>query len=165
MVQRAIVADMELHTTTTRQGLGGLLLPWCVDTRDRTCPIRINDVRDLIPHALQLRVWDVVQEDILIALGRQDAEGGDSLEKIQSIRTEATRSGRLPAIEDSKACRVRNGLMLMEGCHRSCALYLLGPPKFELRSVVVAVGSGWAVYDDPRLRVSRAESERGALGA
>lgn len=165
MVQRAIVADMELHTTTTRQSLGGLLLPWCVDTRNRTCPIRINDEPDLIPHALQLRVRDVVQEDILSALGRQDAEGEDSMEKIQSIRAEATRSVRLPAIEDSKACRVRHGLMLMEGCHRSCALYLLAPPKFELRTVVVAVGSGWAVYDDPRLRVSRAQRDRGALGA
>ncbi len=46
----------------------------------------------------------------------------------------------------------------MEGCHRSCALYLLDPPKFELRTVVVAVDAGWPVYNDPRLRVSRAES-------
>ena len=68
------------------------------------------------------------------------------------------RFGRLPAIEDSEACRVRGGLMLMEGCHRSCALYLLDPPKFELRTVVVAVDAGWPVYNDPRLRVSRAES-------
>jgi hypothetical protein len=48
--------------------------------------------------------------------------------------------------------------MLMEGCHRSCALYLLDPPKFELRTVVVAVDAGRPVYNDPRLRVSRAES-------
>jgi hypothetical protein len=97
--------DMALHTTTTRDGLARLLLPWCVDSRDRTRSIRINDEPDLIPHALQLRVRDLDHEDILIALGRRRAEGGDSLEKIQSIRAEATRSARLPAIEDSRACR------------------------------------------------------------
>jgi hypothetical protein len=156
---------MALQTTTTRAGLGGLLLPWCVDTRDRTRPIRINDEPDLIPHALQLRVRDVGQEHILIALGHQAAEGGDSLEKIQSIRVEATRRGRLPTIEDSTACRVRDGLMLIEGCHRSCALYLLDAPKFELRTVVVAADAGWLGYNDPRLAVSRAESEGRALGA
>jgi len=43
--------------------------------------------------------------------------------------------------------------MLMEGCHRSCALYLLDVPKFELLTEVVADDSGWSVYDDPRLRV------------
>jgi hypothetical protein len=113
MVQRAIVADMELHTTTTRQGLGGLLLPWCVDTRDRTCTIRIHDVPDLIPHALQLRVWDVVQEDILIALGRQDAEGDDSLEKIQSIRDAirpAPRDRRLQSLPSPKWADADGGL-------------------------------------------------------
>jgi hypothetical protein len=145
--------DMALHTTTTRDGLARLLLPWCVDSRDRTRSIMINDETDLIPHALQLRVRDLDDEDIRIALGQQRAKGGDSLEKIQAIRAEATRSGRLPAIEDSKACRTRHGLMLMEGCHRSCALYLLDVPKFELLTEVVADDSGWSVYDDPRLRV------------
>jgi hypothetical protein len=145
---------MELHATITREGLGGLLLPWCVDARDRTRPIRIDDEPYLMPHALQLRVRDVGREDIMVALNRQCAEGGDSLKKIQSIRAEATRWGRLPAIEDSMACRVRGGLMLIEGCHPSCALYLLCPPEFEHRTVVVAANGGWLVYDDPRLRVS-----------
>jgi hypothetical protein len=116
---------VELHWTTTRAELGWLLLPWRVDTRDRTRPIRISD--GSISHALQLRVRDVDQEAIRVALGRQVADGGFSWKKIESVLAEALRRGRPSEVGDSKAFRVRDGLTLMEGCHRTCALYLLDP--------------------------------------
>jgi hypothetical protein len=99
-------------------------------------------------------VRDVVHGDIQIALGRQNADESSSGNKIQSIRAEAVRSGHPPAIEDSRAFRARNGLTLMEGCHRTCALYLLDPPSFELRTALVTDTMRWPVYDDPRLRVT-----------
>jgi hypothetical protein len=139
---------------TTRAELGWFLLPWCVDTRDRTRPVRISDNPSLIPHALQLRVRDVDQEAIRVALCRQVADGGFSWKKIESIVTEAMRDGRPPKVGDSKAFRVRDGLTLMEGCHRTCALYLLDPPALQLTTEVVPPEESWPAYFDRRLEVS-----------
>ena len=144
---------MELHRTTTRAELGWLLLPWCVDTRDRTRPIRISDRPSPISHALQLRVRDVDQEAIRVALGRQVADGGFSWKKIESILAEALRRGRPPEVGDSKAFRVRDGLTLMEGRHRTCALYLLDPPALQLTTEVVPPEASWPAYFDRQLEV------------
>jgi hypothetical protein len=143
---------MTVETITDRGRLGELRLPWCVDKDTRTEPIFISDEPDRVGEALSIRVRDVTDARVRLALSRQSAIGGFTLEKIEAIVARAQEVGAPPEIEDSAAFRVDDGLVLMEGCHRTCALYLIDPPVFTLR--VLVIDGGWGAYLDHRLAVS-----------
>lgn len=144
---------MSVHVTTSHSDLGALRLPWCVDVATRTEEIRIADEPHRIPEALQLRVRDVTDEPVREMLRKQVAPDGNfSLRKIEAIVTEAREKDRPPTIDDSAAFLIDGELSLIEGCHRTCATYLLNPSVFELQTRVHPDGS--PAYFDPRLKVS-----------
>jgi hypothetical protein len=142
---------VETRTITERHELGSLWLPWCVDREDPRVPIRIADQPMRIPNARQLRVGSIDDPRVRQALALQVADGGFTLAKIDAIVSSA-RNGRRPEIPDAVAFRVPDGLTLMEGCHRICALYLLDPAAFDLRLALVPEERAWPVYFDSRLR-------------
>jgi hypothetical protein len=143
---------MTVETITDRTRLSELRLPWCVDKDTRTEPIFISDERDRVGEALSIRVRDVTDVRVRQALTRQSAVGGSTLQKIDAIVARAQEAEALPEIDDSAAFRVDDELVLMEGCHRTCALYLIDPPVFRLQ--VLVVDGGWGAYLDRRLAVS-----------
>lgn len=143
---------MTIETITNRTVLGSLRLPWCVDRKTRTEPIRINDERERIGEALSIRVRDVTDARVRMALSSQEASGGTSLQKIEAIVAEAEGLGREPEVGDAAAFRIDGDLLLMEGCHRTCATYLLDPPSFRLQ--IVVVDGGWEVYSTSGLEVT-----------
>jgi hypothetical protein len=139
---------MAMHYTTTRDELGALRLPWCVDRATRSYEIRISDEPHRISEALQLRVRSIEEESVRRALRKQVTSNGEfSLNKIEAIASEA----EFPAIEDSMAFMIGDELSLMEGCHRTCALYVVGPSTLVLKTRVF--DEGWPAYLDPRLTV------------
>jgi hypothetical protein len=117
-------------------------------------PINISAERDRVPEALQLRVRDVVDERVREALRAQESKGEPSLTKIESMLAGAKARGTPPDIPRSTAFRIGRDLTLMRGCHRTCAIYLLNPPAFELLTIVVPDDEAWSAYFDPRLAVS-----------
>jgi hypothetical protein len=138
--------SVSIHRTTTRDALGALRLPWCVDRRTRSQEIRISDETHRIPEALQLRVRNIEEEPVRVALRKQVTPNGEfSLNKIEAIASEA----EFAAIDDSKAFLVGDELSLMEGCHRTCALYLVNPPTFTLETRIV--DDCWLAYFASRL--------------
>ncbi len=139
-----------VHVTTTRDALGALWLPWCVDRSTETELIPVADEPHRIPESRQLRVRDIERKPVQTALGRQIAKGEPSLTKIDSIRAAAENDAALLAIADSTGFICTGDLILMEGCHRTCALHLLNPSGFELQTRLDP--GGWPVYSDPRLR-------------
>jgi hypothetical protein len=143
---------MDVEVVTDRATLGRLRLPWCVDKSTRTKPISISDQRDRAGEALSIRVRDISDARVREALGRQIARDGFSLEKIEDIVSSAEAAGHLPSIHDSAGFWVNDELVLMEGCHRTCALYLLDPPHLEMRISISE--AGWPSYFDPRLTIS-----------
>ena len=143
---------MQIEVITGRAQLGLLRLPWCVDLETRTEPIRISDERHRIGEALSIRIRDVADDAVRVALSRQAAWGGRALQKIQAIVARAEAAGRPPEIQDSMGFRVGSEIVLMESCHRTCALYVLDPRQFELR--ILVVDGGWDAYFDDRLAVS-----------
>jgi hypothetical protein len=152
-VQWKIVTCMPDYVISTRSALGTLRLPWCVDGETLTEPIRISDEPHRLPEALQLRVRDVEDERVQEALGKQVAPDGDlSINKIEAIVADARKAGHLPTVEDSMAFRIGNDLSLMEGCHRTCAMYLLDLPRFELCTRIDP--NGYPAYFDSRLKVT-----------
>jgi hypothetical protein len=80
------------------------------------------------------------------------ARDGFTLEKIEAIIGMAEDVGRPPLIPDSAGFWVNDELVLMEACHRTCAVYLLDPPELEVRINIVDIG--WPAYFDPRLTVT-----------
>lgn len=117
-------------------------------------PIDISAERDRIPEALQLRVRDIDDKRVREALRTQESKGEPSLTKIESMLARANVRGKPPDIPRSTAFRIGRDLTLMKGCHRTCALYLLDPPAFELLTVVAPDDEAWPAYFDPRLAVS-----------
>ncbi len=115
--------------------------------------MRISDEPERILEAQQLRVRSVDDAEVQVALSRQMAFGEPSLVKIRSIIAEADRVGHPPGIPDSLAFRLSGELTLMEGRHRTCALFLLDPPELELNTDVVSGEAAWSAYLDPWLRV------------
>lgn len=143
---------MAVAVITDRGDLGRLRLPWCVDKNTRTEPISISDQRGRIGEALSIRVRDVSDPRVREALGRQMARDGFTLAKIEAIVDAAEDAGRPPSIPDSAGFLVNDELLLMEGCHRTCAIYLLEPSDLEVRINVVDIV--WPAYFDHRLAVS-----------
>lgn len=129
-----------------------LRLPWCVDQETLSEPIQVSAERHRIPQALQLRVRDVEDERVREALSKQIAKGEPSLVKIESIVAMAKKARRPPRVEDSEGFWIDGELTLMEGCHRTCATYLLAPSAFELQTLI-ATGV-WDAYFDSELRVT-----------
>lgn len=143
---------MAIEVITDRVQLGELRLPWCVDKTTRTEPISISAQRDRVGEALSIRVRDVSDAPVREALSRQVARDGCSLEKIEAIVSSAEDADHPPSIPDSAGFWVDDELVLMEGCHRTCAVYLLDPPALEVRISIVDVG--WPACFDRRLTVS-----------
>lgn len=143
---------MAVAVITDRVELGQLRLPWCVDKSTRTEPISIHDQRDRVDEALSIRVRNISDARVREALGRQVARDGFTFAKIEAIVDAAEDAGRPPSIPDSAGFWVNDELLLMEGCHRTCAIYLLDPPDLEVRINIVDVG--WPAYFDHRLAVS-----------
>jgi hypothetical protein len=141
-----------IHLTTDNAALGALRLPWCVDRATMTEPIQISDERHRIPEAVQLRVQDVGNECVKQALRKQESKGEPSLTKIEAIMAAGRKTGHMPAIEDSEGFWIEDELSLMEGCHRTCALYLLDPSAIELRTLIRP--PVWDAYFNPGLVVS-----------
>lgn len=143
---------MAVEVVTDRVELGELRLPWCVDKGTRTEPISISDQRNRVGEALSIRVRDVSDARVREALSRQVARDGFSLEKIEAIVSSAEDAGHPPSIPDSAGFWVDDELVLMEGCHRTCAIYLLDPPTMDVRISILDIG--WPAYFDRRLTVS-----------
>lgn len=146
---------------TTRQALGELWLPWCVERARPDRVLRIDHEPHRIGEAQQLRVAQVSGEETREAL--RDNGGTDSTAAIEA--TAATfrslaESGPLvlaarPPLDPGdwpQAFPLADGPMLHEACHRACALYVAGVERFELRPLVHALFRGWTIYDDAALR-------------
>ena len=148
----------------TRDELAALWLPWCV-RRDRPREVVEIDRRpELRDHAMQLRVSDLADAAVRVAIRAQRREDGQS--SLDVIEAFASRfrllAGRGPVVFDAaEVFSLPDGPMLHEGCHRVCALYESSIQAFEIRARVDPVFGPWAIYSQPRLRARREEKRSG----
>jgi hypothetical protein len=135
---------------TDATALGRLWLPWCVHKEYPDIPIHIGEEPGLIPTARQIRVAEIEDERIRVALDRQATRhlGVSSLANITRSREALRESHTLQVL--AFAVDGDEGLVLTEGCHRTCAIFLRNPEDF---SVSVDLQTPWPVYvEHPELR-------------
>ncbi|MEX2195207.1 MAG: hypothetical protein WD844_07955 [Thermoleophilaceae bacterium] len=124
---------MEAITITARDELGKLWLPWYIRRDD---PGRlVYDIHRDHAAARSLRVREVIEHaGVREALKEKTAyaEHGpwSHLEGIAHRRRDLDVAAPIGPI---LAWSTAEGLLLRDGCHRSCALFELAPQDFELR--------------------------------
>lgn len=125
--------------------VGDLWIPWYVYRDNPAEPIK-HGLPDEIDVARQLRVRDIDDPAIWEALGKPS---GDVIHaaKIESLR-EVFAEKDVVAIFAGVPLE-NDSWLLLDGCHRACALYLLDRSR-----QVDIVPPGWlgTVDEDPRLR-------------
>ena len=121
-----------MHTITTHQELGSLWLPWYVERDTPTSPIR--DIHQDHQRARAVRVRDAIEDDHVraaLSVKTAHAEHG-RWSHLDGIAYRAKRLELERPIGPLPAWVTAEGLILRDGCHRTCALYELQPECFEL---------------------------------
>jgi hypothetical protein len=148
--------------------VGGLWLPWFVRRSDPTVPV--TDIGNELADAQQVRVRYLSDVRIWNALSRADsANPGAPVHTARIEALEARLRGQnvmlvipaWPVPEDTGT-----GFVLMDGCHRACALYRLNQ-EAVVDVVVPPALSGAALHPMPRsteLKVSEASPTEHAGG-
>lgn len=138
---------------TTRLEVATFWLPWCVERKQPEKPIRIEREPERREHARQLRVADLDEEAVRVALSNYPRDDGRAvLTAIQSFAADfANHEGRI-VVDDAQAFPMDEGAMLHEACHRVCAIYESGIEDFAIRVDVHPLLASWDVYDYPALR-------------
>jgi hypothetical protein len=130
-----------MEILTSLEAVGSLWLPWYVRRDD--AGVLIHSIQ-LHEYARALQVREVI-EDLVVhqALELKTAHGPHGpWSHVEGIthwrdRLELDRPiGPFPAWSTSE------GLILRDGCHRSCALYVLRPDSFELHLDVTPAPAG-----------------------
>lgn len=139
---------------TDRDEVGRLWLPWCVERTRPEVPLRIERDPDRRDAARQLRVSDLSEESAQVALANyprdeQTASVWSSINYWAGVFSEMV--GRR-VLDDAKLFETPEGLMLHEGSHRTCGLYVSGITDFEIR-VAAVEPLGWQAYNSADLRL------------
>ena len=139
---------------SNRIELAALWLPWCVARGEPTVPLTHLPAEH--PRAMQLRITDLDDPSTQQALAWQPHRGGTSWEHIErwAARFRAqVASGEPVAINDDAAVLDLGGLLILrEGCHRACGLYVAGLKEFELVAAVSPPFGPWESYRTAALR-------------
>jgi hypothetical protein len=111
---------------------GSLWLPWYVEREIPTSPI--GDLHRDFPRARALRVQDALEdEDVRVALAVKTAHGAHGRwSHLDGIAYHRKRLNLGRPIGPFPAWATSEGLLLRDGCHRTCALYEAQPKSFEL---------------------------------
>ena len=104
--------------------IADLWLPWFVRRSDPSQPAVLPDGLD---DAQQLRVRDISRPDVWEALSQADPANPQHLVHAERIEREQLRFADVVVIAVLPAYPVPEGLVLLDGCHRACALYRLDP--------------------------------------
>jgi hypothetical protein len=146
---RRIFQDME--TFTSLESVGSMWLPWYVRRDDRSVLIRSIELE--YEHARALQVAEVIEDPAIHAgLELPTAHGPHgSWSHVDGIAHWRDRLDRDRPVGPFPAWSTNEGLILRDGCHRSCALYELRPEAFQLYLEVTPAPAG-AVEALARLR-------------
>lgn len=148
---------------TLRPELAAMWLPWCVARADRSEIIRIDVEPERRSEAMQLRVGDLIDDDVRLALSQQVVRD-DGRSSIDLIAERSQGFGALAAtgqvvtiaptasVDDPAVFRTAEGPMFHEACHRVCGLYEAHLETFDLRVRVDALFGPWLVYGRAVLR-------------
>ncbi len=121
-----------MEILTTLEAVGSLWLPWYVRRDDASVLIHSIQLEHQNARAVQVRE---VSEDVVVrkALELKTAHGPHGpWSHVEGITRWRDRLELDQPIGPFPAWSTNEGLILRDGCHRSCALYELGPDVFEL---------------------------------
>jgi hypothetical protein len=147
---------------STRDELGALWLPWCVDASDPSRGLHGCAQPARHPRAAQLRLTDLTNPIIQRALADQPYRDRWSWAKIESIAAgyrAQTASLETIIVDDDDdpdshqqpAFMTFDGVrMLCEGCDRTSALWVSRASDFEVR--IAAALERWPGYENPAIR-------------
>jgi hypothetical protein len=112
--------------------LGDLWLPWYVRRDDPATPIQDIDAERAV--ARQLRIHDIEDHEIRQALGWEYEHEGRKWTHLSRIEDYRRQWEGLPGLSPERvpAWHTADGPVLRDGCHRTCAVYLLNPPDWRV---------------------------------
>jgi hypothetical protein len=106
--------------------IGELWLPWYVYRDDPSRPVGA-ELAMVLHLAQQVRVRDLRDPQIRAAMGQRDLNEPDNSTHIQRIEALRRRYEGVRTVAILPVLQVNEGWVLLDGCHRACALHDLDP--------------------------------------
>lgn len=129
------------------QSIAQLWLPWFVHRSDSSRPV--TDLAESLNDARQLRVCDLANPDAWHALSQPDPARPSDPSHTDRIDSLAAQLAPANVIAILPVLEVPEGWIVMDGCHRACALWRINPAA--VADIVIPPHLDHLVCD-PRLR-------------
>lgn len=127
-----------------------LWLPWFVHRAEPARPV-VGPLQPQLDIAQQVRIRDVATPQVWEALGQPDPNNPDAQIHTVGIEAQTERFAGATVVAILPVRPVAGGWVLLDGCHRACALHRLDPAaKADLIELPFVVGPAY----DPRPRAA-----------